>query len=94
MVVVDEFVWQPLSELSIDPLFAFGRPWEAVAHALNLRLVDALGVGGRQYGSTVLNRAVRVFALTSGQRLVVEWHSGSAGPPRSSEVHLLREALR
>jgi hypothetical protein len=91
--IVDEFVWQPLSELAIDTLFAFGRPWEAVARALKLPLVDALGLGGRPYGSLVPSRAVRVFELPSGQRLVVEWHSGSAGPPRLTEVGRLRDAL-
>jgi hypothetical protein len=91
--IVDQFIWQPLSELPIDPLFAFGRPWEAVANALNLPLVDALGLGGRRYGSQVSSRAVRVFALPSGQRLVIEWHRGGAGPPRSTEVDRLRDAL-
>jgi hypothetical protein len=91
--IVDQFIWQPLSELPIDPLFAFGRPWESVANALNLPLVDALGLGGRRYGSQASSRAVRVFALPSGQRLVIEWHQGGAGPPQSTEVDRLRDAL-
>jgi hypothetical protein len=91
--IVDQFVWQPLSELPIDPIFAFGRPWEAVANALNLPLVGALGLGGRPYGSQVPSRAVRVFALPSGQRLVIEWQQGYAGPPSSTDVDHLRDAL-
>ena len=39
------------------------------------------------------DRAVRVDALPSGQRLVVEWHKGSAGPPSAAEVDVLTTAL-
>ena len=74
-------------------VFAFGRPWHALASALGLPLAAALGAGGDDYGSAVASRAVRVYALNSGQRLVVEWHSGSAGPPSSEEIALLRRAL-
>jgi len=91
--IIEEFVWEPLAELPIDHLFAFGRPWEAVANALCLPLVDSLGRGGRRYGSPVVSRSVRVFELLSGQRLVIEWHEGSAGPPSAAEVDLLRLAL-
>jgi len=31
--------------------------------------------------------------LPSGQHLVVEWHTGSATPPRATEVALLKAAL-
>jgi hypothetical protein len=48
---------------------------------------------GIDYGSRVRSRAVRVYALPSGQRLVVEWYTGSAGPPSAAETELLRAAL-
>lgn len=38
--VIDEFVWQPIAELSTRTVFAFGRPWEDVARTLDLRLVE------------------------------------------------------
>lgn len=91
--VIDEFVWQPIAELPTETVFAFGRPWDDVARTLDLRLVDRLGRGGRPYGSCVPDRAVRVYALPSGQHLVVEWHKGSAGPPSAAEVVVLKAAL-
>jgi hypothetical protein len=72
-------VWQPIADLPTHAVFAFGRPWEDVARALDLRLVDRLGLGGRPYGSRVPDRAGRVYALPSGQHLVVEWHKGECG---------------
>jgi len=74
-------------------VFAFGRPWEDVATALGLPIVDRLGRGGRPYGSQVPDRAVRVYALPSEQHLIVEWHKGSAGPPSAAEVTVLKTAL-
>jgi hypothetical protein len=92
--VIDEFLWQPITELGVDHVFAFGRPWEGVAKELGLHCVGVLGLGGEHYGSSVPSRAVRVYKLPGGeQRLVVEWHSGSAGPPNAAEVELLRDAL-
>jgi hypothetical protein len=39
------------------------------------------------------SRAVRVYTLPCGQRLIVEWHAGGAGPPNAAETALLRKAL-
>lgn len=75
-------------------VFTFGRPWQVLAKNLGLPLVAALGAGGDDYGSAVASRAVRAYALSSGQWLVVEWPSESAGAPSSKEIALLRQALR
>ncbi|WP_446215547.1 anti-phage DNA glycosylase Brig1 [Micromonospora sp. IBHARD004] len=91
--VIEEFVWQPIAELPVQDVFAFGRPWDDIAQALGLREVGKLGFGGTDYGSAVHSRAVRIYGLSSGQRLVVEWHSGAAGPPSAKETALLRDAL-
>ncbi|MFR9777803.1 hypothetical protein ACL02O_17335 [Micromonospora sp. MS34] len=91
--VIEEFVWEPIAELPVQDVFAFGRPWDAVAHALRLPLTAVLGSGGTDYGSKVKSRAVRIYSLPSGQRLVVEWHPGSAGPPSAEETEILRRAL-
>ncbi len=91
--VVDEFVWQPIVELPVHDVFAFGRAWNDLATTFDLPLVEMLGAGGRDYGSVVASRAVRIYELSPGQRLIVEWHSGSAGPPKESEVAILRQAL-
>lgn len=91
--IIDEFVWQPISELPTPDVFAFGRPWEKLATDLGLPLRERLGVGGLDYGSAVPSRVVRVYELPSSQRLIVAWHSGSAGPPSAKETALLRHAL-
>lgn len=83
--VVDEFVWQPISEVDSEFVFGFGREWDAAASALGLRCVRTLGAGGEDYGSHVRSREVRLYALPSGQRLVIEWHAGSAGPPSATD---------
>ncbi|MET7805037.1 anti-phage DNA glycosylase Brig1 [Micromonospora chersina] len=91
--IIDEFVWQPIAELPVEEVFAFGRPWDDLAQALGLPVTDKLGAGGSRYGSAVASRAVRAYGLPSGKRLIVEWHSGSAGPPSAKETGLLRDAL-
>ncbi|MDH6465056.1 hypothetical protein M2302_005257 [Micromonospora sp. A200] len=91
--VIDEFIWQPIAELPVQDVFAFGRPWNDLAQALGLPQKGSLGSGGTDYGSAVPSRAVRAYSLPSGQRLVVEWHAGAAGPPSAKETALLREAL-
>jgi hypothetical protein len=91
--VLTAFVWEPLAELAVRHYFAFGRPWVAAATELGLDLTAALGRGGNDYHSAVPSRAVRVYTTPTGHTLVVEWHAGSAGPPRASEVEILRHAL-
>jgi hypothetical protein len=91
--VVDAFVWQPIAELPSREVFAFGRPWDHLVSGLGPPRTQALGASGRDYGSTVHSRAIRVYALPSGQRLIVEWHEGSAGPPSRTEIASLKAAL-
>ncbi|PMR63103.1 hypothetical protein C1A38_00525 [Verrucosispora sp. ts21] len=90
---IEEFVWQPIAELPVQDVFAFGRPWDHLAQALGLPELGRLGSGGKGYGSAVPSRAVRLYSLPSGQRLVVELHAGAAGPPSATETALLRSAL-
>ena len=91
--VLNDFIWEPLAELAVAHYFAFGRPWEAAAEALGLQPTAAFGRGGTDYGSTVASRPVRVYKTPGGHTLVVEWHAGGAGPPRASEVQVLRDAI-
>jgi hypothetical protein len=91
--ILDTLVWRPLGELPVIDVFAFGAEWARVFKRLGMTPVDHLGRGGRDWGSTVPSRRVLVYATPSGQRLIVEWHSGSAGPPRTEEAERLRQAL-
>ena len=91
--IIDEFVWQPISEPPTPDVFAFGKPWEKVATDLELPLRERLGRGGVDYGSGVPSRTVRVYQLAPSQRLIVEWHESGAGPPSAKETVLLHRAL-
>ena len=68
-------------------LFAFGKPWVAVAEVLHPPR-EPLRVG-----FTVASRRIRTYRLPGGQRLLVLWHSGSAGPPNQADTAHLKAAL-
>lgn len=91
--IIDQFVWQPIAELPIQHVFAFGRSWHDLATNLGLPLTDSMGRGGRAYGSSVPGRAIRSHAMPSGQQLIAEWHPGSSAPPSAAEVAVLKTAL-
>lgn len=91
--LVREFIWEPLDDLGVPLVFAFGVRWFALVEALNLRVVDRLGVGGRPFPSAALSRAVLVAATPAGGLAVAMKHVGSAGPPTREDVWRLRAAL-
>ena len=91
--VIEEFVWQPIAELPVQDVFAFGRPWDDIAQALGLREVGRLGFGGTDYGSAVHSRAVRdlraVLGAAAGRRVAFRLgraaeRQGDGAPPRCS----------
>jgi hypothetical protein len=91
--IIEEFVWQPLADIPVKLVFAFGKPWLGVCDALGLPEVGRWGRGGVDLGSPVASRAVVAFGLPSGQWVVVSWQSGYAGPPSSTDAHRLRERV-
>jgi hypothetical protein len=91
--IVDEFVWQPLKELPVDVVFAFGKAWLRVCEGLGLPEQHRWGAGGEDIGLRVPSRTVVVFGLSSGQRVVVSWQPGYAGPPARDDALRLRELL-
>jgi hypothetical protein len=82
--LIDRYVWQPLAEVDLPVVFAFGRDWTATARGLGLteQPVDAT--------FNASDRQLRVFDLPSGQRLAVVWQSGYAGPPGANDIPALR----
>lgn len=91
--IIDGYVWKPVAELKA-PVFAFGAPWlHILEKELGLEVVDRLGAGGRDYGSTVASRSVTVLKSEHGVTVVAEKHRGGAGPPSRAETDLLRDAL-
>jgi hypothetical protein len=91
--IVEEFVWQPLAEIPVDFVFAFGKPWLRACQELGLPELSRWGHGGQDFGSPVASRTVVVFELPSGQRVIVLWQSGYAGPPALDDAQRLRERL-
>jgi hypothetical protein len=91
--IVETFVWQPLADIPVEFVFAFGKPWLGVCDALGLREVGRWGRGGVDLGSPVASRAVVAFALPSGQWVVVSWQSGYAGPPGREDTLRIRDRL-
>lgn len=91
--VLDSMVWAPLAELDLGEVFAFGRPWVRVAENAGLKLESHLGAGGSSIGSDVASRAVLVYRMSSGQRLVVSSQLGYAGPPGEADTKRLRDLL-
>ena len=93
MDIVEELIWQPLAEIPVEFVFAFGKPWLGACQALGLPERGRRGRGGENYGSPVASRTVVVFELSSGQRVIVLWQSGYAGPPALGDTQRLRERL-
>jgi hypothetical protein len=89
--IVEEFAWQPLAEIPVDLVFAFGKPWLGACRALGLPELNRLGHGGRDFGSSVASRAAVVFELPSRQKVLVLWQSGYAGPPALEDAQRLRQ---
>ena len=91
--IIEDFVWEPLADIQVEIVFAFGKPWLGVCNALNLPEVGRWGRGGVDLDSPVASRAAVAFALPSGQWVVVSWQSGYSGPPGREDALRLRERI-
>jgi hypothetical protein len=87
--VLDEFIWEPLRELDVQVVFAFGAPWRAAAKTLGLTTNRHFEPG---YFASPGRQAV-TFTLPSEQELVVVWQPGYAGPPGLEDTSRLRGLL-
>lgn len=86
--VLDMFLLNPLAEIDVEFVFAFGKPWHAAAETLGL----GSGVNVWAKWSTP-SREARTYRLPSGQRLVVMSQGGYAGPPGQADTEALRGEL-
>ena len=92
--VLDRYVWEPLAELDQQVLFAFGKPWLEVCERAGLARVAWLGDHpDAQAPLPTANWNVVVFALPTGQHVVISWQAGYAGPPGPERALQLRAAL-
>lgn len=86
--VLDRFLLDPLAEIDVEFVFAFGKPWHAAAETLGL------GSGLKVWAKwSTPSREARTYRLPSGQSLVVMSQGGYAGPPGESDTSALRAAL-
>jgi hypothetical protein len=91
--VLQEFVWAPLAEVDSPLFFAFGAGWTLMCEQLGLKPESRWGPGGKDLGSKVKSRSVVTYRLSTGQRVVVCWQQGYAGPPGTEDVQRLRVVL-
>jgi hypothetical protein len=75
--IVDRYIWQPLSEIDVPIIFAFGSPWIHAAQATGLREV-------------LISDVVRTFTLRSGQRLAIQNYGSRTD---ASYMETLRRSL-
>lgn len=93
--LIEKYVAQPIAALNPDWTFAFGKPWFDVLPAIGFdEVVEIGGAGMDRWDNQTPSRVVGVFeSRESGCRVIAMRHSGSAGPPKHSEVASLRELL-
>jgi hypothetical protein len=93
--LIDKYVAQPIAALDSNWTFAFGKPWFDVLPVIGFdKVVEIGGTGIDLWENQTPSRMVGVFeSRTSGCRVIAMRHSGSAGPPKQSEVASLRNLL-
>ena len=90
---VRELVLDPIAEVEVADVFAFGAPWFTVGQELDLPLLATWGPGGDPWPAAYGRWTVEVRRLPSGQRLVVSRQQGFSGPPGASRLEQLRDRL-
>jgi hypothetical protein len=93
--LIDMYVAQPIAALNSDWVFAFGKAWFDVLPAIGFeKVVEIGGTCADHWENQTPSRKVAVFenSVTECQIIGMR-HSGSAGPPKRSEVASLRDHL-
>ncbi len=97
--IIREFIWEPLKELRVEFIFAFGRPWLDLLEKGNfpeVQVTDRIGEGGRIYASSrkKTSRTAVVKASTPwGGWLIIGKQLGFAGPPSGREIESIKHAF-
>ncbi len=93
VALIDRFVLAPVASLGCPYVFAFGSAWARLLPVLGFEPIYELSTrAGETWPGAPKDRVVTVFAR-DGLRIVAEYHSGGAGPPRRDAVAPLRERL-
>jgi len=92
--LIDKYVAQPIAALSSDWTFAFGKPWFDVLPEIGFEKVVEISGASATWDNKTPSRVVGVFASRSSScKVIAMRHSGSAGPPKQSEVASLRKLI-
>jgi hypothetical protein len=92
--LLDRYVWQPLSEVDVPHIFAFGSRWFDICTAMDWPLLHRYGPQHECVpGSDASWWNLAIFLMPSGQHAVVSWQPGFAGPPGAARVEPLRDLL-
>lgn len=91
--VISQFVQEPVQELDVPVVFAFGAAWFDIVAGLGLPLVARFGSGGQAFPGPVRGDwNLGAYRLPSGHA-VVSSQQGYAGPPREERTELMRPIL-
>ena len=92
--ILDRYVWQPVAEVAVREVFAFGAPWLDICTGLGWPLLERFGPQHEQVpGIDASWWNLAVFGMPSGQRVIVSWQPGYAGPPGMTRIEPLRRLL-
>lgn len=88
--VVERFVWDPVQEIDVPDVFAFGKPWFSVCEQLGLTRLAHFGAGRPWPVDAPPTWELAMYQLPSGQIVVVSAQPGFAGPPGSEKLEIMR----
>lgn len=91
--MIDRYVLAPIAAMGCPNVFAFGAAWAKILPTLGFEAVFDLSTrAGDTWPGAPKDRVVTVFGR-DGLRIVAEYHSGGAGPPKRDAVAPLRERI-
>jgi hypothetical protein len=93
--LVERYIFEPVAEINITHVFAFGAPWFSVSEKLtSVKKLKAIRHRHRLLGdSDTSDWTIGVYELPSKQLLVVSSQLGHAGPPGESRMAAFRKAV-
>jgi hypothetical protein len=92
--ILNTYVWQPISEVLVEVVFAFGAAWMPICEGLGWPLLQRFGPRHAPIpDGHVPGWNLAIFGMPSGQRAVVSWQGGFAGPPGKVRMAALRTIL-
>jgi hypothetical protein len=91
--LIEKFVWEPVRELAVPEVFAFGAPWFQACQGLGLHPLALLGPPGQPITPEAPHWRLGFFELSHRQVVVVSSQPGYAGPPGSERLTQMRVLL-